>query len=121
MNIFHILQGTDLYDWDQGARVVLSRINSTQQQRNAWIPQLNDAIQAKTILWYIATLSEFDPQTGEIVQQTTWHKHGEIKNKIRLNEKARGSVSKRSMWDMPMFAAPPGEALINVEQEDDND
>jgi hypothetical protein len=121
MKVFNIMQGTDLYEWDRGARVVLNRFDPTDEQIKSWIHQVEDSVSQGVLLWYIATLSELDPQTGHIVRISSWSKQGTAKEKIRLNVKARVNKPRHTMstWAELLQPAQPMPAFAVEHEEDD--
>jgi len=121
MKVFNIMQGTDLYEWDRGARVVLNRFDPTDEQVKSWIHQVEDSVSQGVLLWYIATLSELDPQTGEVVQISSWSKQGTAKEKIRLNVKARVNkpIHIISTWAELLQPAQPIPVVADEHEEDD--
>ena len=115
-NICEMWLGQDLYSFESLPYNYQHKLN-VPDGTVAYFQELGeDLLKKKAVLWYLITLTEFNPQTGESTTQT-WHKVGELKQKIYLNADAK--QLKKQIKLAKFLDVPPAQDdwLVDIEPE----
>lgn len=104
-NIFEVWIGTDKYSFERPPYNYRHQINADETDVPAYQDILNTKLDNKEILWYLITLTKFNPRTGENTTQT-WHKAGEEAQKTYLNVAAKQVMKPKKKAVVDWFEAP---------------
>lgn len=115
-NICEVWLGQDLYSFESPPYNYQHRINADDATVQQFLELNEELLKKKAILWYFMTLTKFNPQTGESTTQT-WHKVGELKQKIYLNADAK--QQKKQIKLAKFLDVPPAQDdwLVDIEPE----
>ena len=115
-NICEMWLGQDLYSFDTPAYNYQHKLNVPDGTVKYFQELGDELLKKKAVLRYLITLTEFNPQTGESTTQT-WHKAGELKEKIYLNTDAK--QLRKQIKLTTFLAVPPAQDdwLVEIEPE----
>ena len=105
-NICEMWLGQDLYSFDTPAYNYQHKLNVPDGTVKYFQELGDELLKKKAVLWYLITLTEFNPQTGESTTQT-WHKAGELKEKIYLNTDGKQDKKKIKIKTLGGLVPPP--------------
>ena len=111
-NLFEIWVGTDKYSFEKLPYNYRHQINVDEADIPAYQDICDAKLENKEILWYLITLTTFDPQTGESTTQT-WHKAGQVAQKIYINPAAKQIFKPKKATLGDWFDAPVEVTIAN--------
>lgn len=115
-NYFEAFIGQDMYDFDKAMCHYFHDMNLTEHALKTRLAALDRVVKTKQALYYHATLTTFNPQTGETTTQT-WHAANKVKEKTIINPQAKKEKKKiaieKALFDGIVPPPQPEPAVFN--------
>ena len=105
-NICEAWLGQDKYSFETAPYNYQHKINVDEGTLKYFIELCDTLIKDGSVLWYFITFTEFNPETGES-NTKTWHKAGEVKQKILLNQDGKQDKKKIKIKTLGGLVPPP--------------